>query len=282
MSRAVIIAMSNQKGGVGKTTSTINLGASIAVLEKKVLLVDLDPQANTTSGVGVTPKDEQQVYDGLLGHVRANEIVIKTDTPFLDILPTTPDLIGFEIEAVELENREYKLKQLLDPILENYDYVLIDCPPSLGLLTVNALSCADQVIVPLQAEYYALEGLSRLVRTIDLVRENLNPRLKLEGILLTMFDKRNSLCHQVELEVKNHFGRILYRTKIPRNVRVSEAPSFGKPILMYDIRSAGAQSYIELAQEFFDRQKQKAMTQQSQPTTSTPTPTPTPTERFSS
>ncbi|MCB0326031.1 MAG: ParA family protein [Bdellovibrionales bacterium] len=257
MSKATIIAMSNQKGGVGKTTSTINLGASIAVQEKKVLLVDLDPQANTSSGVGVTAGQEHLLYDGLIGQSSAEQIIKKTDTPFLDVMPTTPDLIGFEIEAVDLPEREYQLKKLLQQVSEQYDYILIDCPPSLGLLTVNALSCADQVIVPLQAEYYALEGLSRLVQTIDLVRENLNAKLRLEGILLTMFDKRNSLCHQVELEVKNHFGRILYRTKIPRNVRVSEAPSFGKPILMYDIRSSGAQNYLALAKEFFDRQKQK-------------------------
>jgi chromosome partitioning protein len=246
-----VITISNQKGGVGKTTTSVNLAASLGALEKKILLVDLDPQGNASSGVGIHLEPEaKQIYHALLGEKQMIDIMVQTQVPFVTLAPSSADLIGFEIEGIDIENREQCLKKALATVSDQFDYIIIDCPPSLGLLTVNALTAADHVIVPLQSEYYALEGLSRLLQTIELIQQSVNPELTLEGIVLTMFDQRNSLSHQVANEVKEHFPEKLWATKIPRNVRLSEAPSFGKPVLLYDVRSTGATSYLALAQEF--------------------------------
>jgi chromosome partitioning protein len=243
------ITISNQKGGVGKTTTSVNLAASLGAMEKKILLVDLDPQGNASSGVGIQIESEQpQVYHVLLSEKPIQQVIMQTEVPFLKLVPAGSDLIGFEIEGIEIENREQCLKKALSQISQDFDYIIIDCPPSLGLLTVNALTAADHVIVPLQAEYYALEGLSRLLQTIELIQKSINPELTLAGIVLTMFDQRNSLAHQVADEVKEHF---------PTKLRLSEAPSFGKPVLLYDVRSSGAVSYLQLAQEFVEKFEQK-------------------------
>jgi chromosome partitioning protein len=248
-----IIAIANQKGGVGKTTTAINLSASLAVAEKRTLLVDLDPQSNASSGVGIASGEiRHTTYQALLGEVEANRVVTDTGIDYLKVLPSTTDLIGAEIELIGEADREKRLKKALQQIRDDYDYILIDCPPSLGLLTINALTAADSVLVPLQCEYYAMEGLSQLTRTIGLIQRELNPALALRGILLTMFDGRNNLSHQVSEEIRRHFADRVFKTVIPRNVRLSEAPSHGLPVLQYDISSRGAEAYLALAKEIID------------------------------
>jgi chromosome partitioning protein len=247
-----IFAVANQKGGVGKTTTAVNLAASFAVSERPTLLIDLDPQANATSAFGVAGS-ERHVYDALIGERVLKDVTVLTELRFLQLVPSGRDLVGAEIELVSMPNRERRLELALADVREKYEIVVIDCPPSLGLLTLNALTAADKVIVPLQCEYYALEGLARLMETIDLVRASLNPALGLEGIVGTMVDVRNSLGKQVLAEVRAHFGERVFQTVIPRNVRLSEAPSHGKPILLYDVRSRGAIAYLRLAEELLRR-----------------------------
>jgi chromosome partitioning protein len=247
-----IVALANQKGGVGKTTTAINLGASVAACERRVLLVDLDPQSNATSGIGVIEADPS-MYDVLIENMPLREIIRPTEIPTLFLAPSSVDLVGAEVELRDAIGREYYLKRVLEPIAADYDYILIDSPPSLGLLTVNGLTAANSVLVPLQAEYFALEGVSQLLATIDRVKSAVNPSLDVEGIVLTMYDERINLARQVAEEVRNHFGEKVYKTVIPRNVRLSEAPSFGKPIILYDIRSRGSEAYVSLAREFIQR-----------------------------
>lgn len=248
-----IIAITNQKGGVGKTTSTVNLGASLALLGNKVLLVDIDPQGNATSGVGINKGDmDQCVYNILVEDLEAKEVCVPTEVENLSIIPATIQLAGAEIELVPTISREVKLKKALDEIKDNYDYILIDCPPSLGLLTLNALTSADSVLIPVQCEYYALEGLSQLLNTIRLVQKHLNKQLMIEGVLLTMLDARTNLGIQVIEEVKMYFQDKVYKSIIPRNVRLGEAPSYGKPITIYDPKSRGAEVYLELAKEVME------------------------------
>jgi chromosome partitioning protein len=260
-----ILAIANQKGGVGKTTTTVNLAASIAQAGHRVLVVDMDPQANCTSGLGF-PKGTlpEGIYEGLapMDHHEAprplRELTQLTEVPNLWLLPSTRDLAGAEVELVNVKRREFRLRDALSPIANQYDYIVIDCPPSLGLLTLNALVAATAVVIPMQCEYYALEGLSHLAETIEQVKQALNPELVIEGILLTMVDPRMNLTQQVADEVRTHFEGKVYQTTIPRNVRLSEAPSHGKPILLYDQRSSGCQSYLALAQEFLHRERQAA------------------------
>jgi chromosome partitioning protein len=245
-----VIAVVNQKGGVGKTTTSVNVAASIAAAERRTLLVDLDPQGNASSGVGVSPRTvERSVYEVLIGRATMREVMLPTGLPPLMLVPSKQDLVAVEIELVDDPERAFKLRHVLAELLreERFEYVFIDCPPSLGILTVNALAAADTVLVPMQCEYYALEGLTSLMATIDRVRGGMNARLELEGIVLTMFDPRNNLAHQVAEEVKRHFH--VFESVIPRNVRLSEAPSHGQPALLYDVQSKGAQGYLSLARE---------------------------------
>jgi len=250
--RARVFAIANQKGGVGKTTTAVNLAASFAVSERRTLLVDIDPQANASSGIGVAPQ-ATHIYDALIGRCPLKDVAQPTELEYLRVVPSGSDLVGAEIELVSAEAREHRLERAIDEVRGDYDLVLIDCPPSLGLLTLNALTAADSVIVPLQAEYYALEGLARLLDTIELVRASLNPRLVLEGVVLTMMDARNNLSRQVADEVRSHLGDRVFETEIPRNVRLSEAPSHGRPALLYDVRSKGSIAYLRVAEEILRR-----------------------------
>lgn len=246
-----VIAIANQKGGVGKTTTAINLGAGLAVAERRTLIVDMDPQGNATSGLGIDKNDVvRSTYDVLIGAIPAEDAILRgLHFPLLDVIPSSQDLVGAEVELVEGEDRELRLRNALTGIRETYDYVLVDCPPSLGLLTLNTLAAADTVLIPIQCEFYALEGLSQLLNTIRLVQQSLNPGLQIEGVLLTMFDQRLNLSRQVADEAKEYFGSRVFSSVIPRNVRLAEAPSFGKPIAVYDVLSAGSQSYLALARE---------------------------------
>ncbi len=254
-----VFSIANQKGGVGKTTTAINLGTALAAIGNKVLLIDLDPQGNASTGLGVAKAHrENSLYDVIVDRQPIKDAAVRTSVPNLSLLPSDPDLSGVEIELGQAERRSYRLRDALEGLdPEAFDYVLIDCPPSLNLLTVNAMSASDAVIVPLQCEFFALEGLSQLMRTIDLVRGSLNPRLTMQGIVLTMFDKRNALSGQVENDVRSHFKHLVYDTVIPRNVRVSEAPSFGKPALIYDLKCSGSQAYIKLARELVARERSR-------------------------
>ncbi|NOZ35940.1 MAG: ParA family protein [Chlorobi bacterium] len=251
-----VIAIANQKGGVGKTTTAINLAASLAVLEKKVLIVDFDPQANATSGIGFDLKDiEHSIYDCFIDGTKPEDVILKTETPGMEIIPSHIDLVGAEIEMLEEENREYILDTVVKKVKDKYDYVLIDCSPSLGLLTLNALAAADSVIIPVQCEYFALEGLGKLLNTIQMIQKNINKELEIEGFLLTMYDARVRLSNHVAAEVRKHFESMVFDTIIQRNIKLSEAPSYGMPAIIYDANSKGSINYLNLARELIERNK---------------------------
>ena len=253
-----VFAIANQKGGVGKTTTSINLGASLAILEKKILLIDADPQANCTSGLGFELRSiEKSIYDALTDDVDPKDVILKTQTDGLDIVPSHIDLVGAEIELLNVEEREYRLKTFISKVRDMYDYVIIDCSPSLGLLTVNALTAADAVIIPVQCEYFALEGLGKLLNTVQMIQARLNPELQIEGFLLTMYDSRLRLSNQVVEQVRQHFQNMVFKTLILRNIRLSEAPSYGKPVIEYDATSNGAVNYLNLAKEILEKDAAK-------------------------
>ena len=260
LSVARIIAIANQKGGVGKTTTAVNLAASLAVAEQRTLLIDGDPQGNATSGAGlIKEKLDVTVYDVLIGEATLPDATARSvQFKHLDVAPATPDLAGAEVELVGRPNRDQAMRTALEAIRDNYDYILIDCPPSLGLITINMLAAADALLIPLQCEYYALEGISQLLNTVSLVQRSMNEQLSIDGVLLTMYDPRLNLSRQVAADAREFFGTKVYQTVIPRNVRLAEAPSFGKPIILYDLTSVGAQAYVELAKEFLERHRQPA------------------------
>lgn len=251
-----IIALANQKGGVGKTTTTINLGASLAALDKTVLIVDADPQANASSGLGIDIRElKKSIYESIIDNADPGEAILPAEVPNLYILPSHIDLVGAEIEMLNFRNREKVLKELLYKVKDKYEYILIDCSPSLGLITVNALTAADSVIIPVQCEYFALEGISKLLNTIKIIKSKLNPDLEIEGFLLTMYDSRLRLANQIYEEVKKHFGDMVFNTLVQRNIKLSEAPSYGQPVLLYDADSKGSHNHIQLAKELIEKNK---------------------------
>jgi len=259
-----VIAIANQKGGVGKTTTAISLAAALAIAEKPTLLIDMDPQASSTKGLGLKAHSGKEMYSVMTGEARLEEVLLPTELEFLTIAPASRDLVGIEVELVAGKDREFRLKQALGQVGNRYQYILIDCPPSLGLLTVNALAASDGILIPVQCEYLALEGVSDLVETLYRVRASLNPGLELDGVLLTMYDERTNLSRQVVTDIRTFFKERVYRTIVPRNVRLGEAPSFGKPIMLYDIRSKGSESYLNLAREVIRRHEKTSARQRSE------------------